>query len=107
ALAIMTALPAVAPTYAGKPQRDAVPYLRQAIRTLMTHFGRLDPKWSEVNRFRRGTIDEGVGGGPDTLRAIESGLEPGADGKFEANKGDTLVYFVEWDKAGKVSAQSI
>jgi len=107
ALAIMTALPAVAPTFAGKPQRDAVPYLLQAIHTLMTHFGRLDPKWSEVNRFRRGTIDQGVGGGPDTLRAIEAGLEPGADGKFEANKGDTLIYFVEWDKAGKVSAQSI
>lgn len=107
ALAIMTGLPAVAATYAGKPQRDAVPYLRQAIHTLMAHFGRLDPTWSEVNRFRRGKIDEGVGGGPDTLRAIESGLEPGPDGKFEANKGDTLIYFVEWDKAGKVRAQGI
>ena len=107
ALAIMTGLPAVAATYAGKPERDAVPYLRQAIHALTTHFGRLDPKWSEVNRFRRGTIDEGVGGGPDTMRAIESGLEPGPDGKFEANKGDTLIYFVEWDQAGKVSAQSI
>ncbi len=107
ALAIMTGLPAVAAINAGKPQRDAVPYLRRAIHTLMTHFRRLDPKWSEVNRFRRGTIDEGVGGGPDTLRAIEAGLEPGPDGKFEASKGDTLFYFVEWDKAGKVSAESV
>lgn len=107
ALAIMTALPAVAPTYAGKPQRDALPFLRQAIETLTKNFGRVDPTWGEVNRFRRGAIDEGVSGGPDVLRAIESGLEPGPDGKFEANKGDTLVYFVEWDAQGKVSAQSI
>ena len=41
------------------------------------------------------------------LRDFEATIEPGADGKFEAAKGDTLVYFVEWDKQGKVSAQSI
>jgi len=107
ALAIMTALPAVVPVFEGKPRADPVPLLRKAAETLMTHFGRLDPTWGEVNRFRRGTIDEGVGGGPDTLRDIESGVEPGPDGKFEARKGDTLVYFVEWDAQGKVSAQSI
>lgn len=106
ALAIITALPVVSPTYAGKPMRDALPFLRTAMKTLNEHFGRLDPRWDEVNRFRRGTIDQGTGGGPDVLRAIEAGLEPGADGKFEANKGDTLVYFVTWDK-GKVSAESI
>jgi penicillin amidase/acyl-homoserine-lactone acylase len=107
ALAIMTGLPAIAPAYAGKPQRDAVPYLRQAIHTLMTHFGRLDPTWGEVNRFRRGAIDAPADGGPDVLRDFEATIEPGPDGKFEAAKGDTLVYFVEWDKQGKVSAQSI
>jgi len=48
-----------------------------------------------------------VAGGPDVLRDIESGLEPGPDGRFEARKGDTLIYFVEWDARGKVSAQSI
>jgi acyl-homoserine-lactone acylase len=107
ALAIMTALPAVAPTFEGKPGLDPVPLFRKAADLLMTHYGRLDPTWGEVNRFRRGSIDEGVGGGPDILRAIESGLEPGPDGKFEARKGDTLIYFVEWDADGKVGAQSI
>lgn len=106
ALAVIMGLPVVAPTYAGKPRGDYLPALRAAIKTLHAHFGRLDPRWEEVNRFRRGVIDEGTGGGPDVLRAIEAGLEPGADGKFEANKGDTLVYFVTWDK-GRVSAQSI
>ncbi|MCE9523382.1 MAG: acylase [Alphaproteobacteria bacterium] len=107
ALAVMTGLPIVAPTFAGKPAGDKTASLRKAVQTLMTHYGRLDPTWGEFNRFRRGTIDEPANGGPDVLRDFEATLEPGPDGKFEAAKGDTLVYFVEWDKQGKVSAQSI
>lgn len=107
ALAIMTALPVVVPTFQGKPPGDAVAALRKAAQTLMTHFGRLDPEWGEVNRLRRGKLDLPAAGGPDTLRAIESTIEPGTDGKFEANKGDTLIYFVEWDQSGKVHAESI
>lgn len=41
------------------------------------------------------------------LRDFEAPIEPGSDGKFEAAKGDTLVYLVEWDAKGKVSAQGI
>src|SRR5262249_36870447 len=107
ALAIMTTLPVVVPTFSGKPRGDAVAALRKAAETLMQHFGRLDPEWGEVNRIRRGKFDLPAGGGPDTLRAIESTLEPGPDGKFEANKGDTLIIFVEWDQNGKVHADSI
>jgi acyl-homoserine-lactone acylase len=81
--------------------------MRAAIATLNKHYGRLDPKWGEVNRFRRGTIDAPASGGPDVLRDFESDIVPQADGKFEARKGDTLYYFVEWDKAGKVSAEGI
>jgi acyl-homoserine-lactone acylase len=84
-----------------------VPLFHKAATLLMQHYGRVDPAWGEVNRFRRGTIDEAASGGPDVLRAIESSFEPDADGRFEARKGDTLIYFVEWDKDGKVSAQSI
>src|SRR5262249_16766840 len=107
ALAIMTALPVLVPTFQGKPPGDAVAALRKAAQTLLDHFGRLDPVWGEVNRLRRGTFDLPVAGGPDTLRAIESTVEPGSDGKFEANKGDTLVIFVEWDAQGRVHADSI
>ncbi len=107
ALAIMTALPVVVPTFSGKPPGDAAAALRKAGEILMQHFGRLDPEWGEVNRLRRGTLDLPAGGGPDTLRAIESTIEPSPDGKFEAIKGDTLIFLVEWDPAGKVSAQSI
>lgn len=107
ALAVMTGLPVVAPTFAGKPPGDAAASLRKAAQTLMKHYGRLDPAWGEVNRFRRGAIDAPANGGPDVLHDFEATLEPGADGRFEATKGDTLVYFVEWDRQGKVSAQSI
>lgn len=107
ALAIMVALPVVVPTYQGKPEGDALAALRAAITTLKAHYGRIDPKWGEVNRFRRGAIDAPANGGPDVLRDFESDIVPQADGKFEARKGDTLYYFVEWDKAGHVSAEGI
>lgn len=107
ALAIMTGLPVIVPVYQGKPAGDALAALRQAIATLKTHYGRIDPMWGEVSRFRRGTIDAPTSGGPDVLRDFESDVVPQADGKFEARKGDTLYYFVEWDKAGNVSAESI
>ncbi len=107
ALVVMTGLPVVTPVYAGKPAGDVMAALRRATATLMTHFGRLDPEWGEVNRFRRGTIDAPANGGPDVLRDFEAPIEPGADGRFEAAKGDTLVYLVEWDAMGKVSAQGI
>ena len=107
ALAIMVGLPVVVPTYQGKPEGDVLASMRQAIATLKQHYGRLDPKWGEVNRFRRGTIDAPANGGPDVLRDFESDVVPQADGKFEARKGDTLYYFVEWDKAGKLSAEGI
>ena len=107
ALAIMVGLPVVAPTFAGKPEGDILASMRAAIATLTKHYGRLDPEWGEVNRFRRGTIDAPANGGPDVLRDFESDIVPQADGKFEARKGDTLYYFVEWDKDGKVSAEGI
>jgi penicillin amidase/acyl-homoserine-lactone acylase len=107
ALAIMVGLPVVVPTFQGKPEGDILASMRAAMATLTKHYGRLDPEWGEVNRFRRGPIDAPANGGPDVLRDFESDIVPQADGKFEARKGDTLYYFVEWDKAGKVSAEGI
>ena len=107
ALAIMVGLPVVVPTYQGKPEGDIMAAMRAATATLRTHHGRIDPKWGEVNRFRRGSIDVPANGGPDVLRDFESDIVPQADGKFEARKGDTLYYFVEWDKAGRMSAEGI
>lgn len=107
ALAVMTALPVVVPTYQGKPRGDAVEALRRAARQLMDTHGRLDPPWGDVNRFRRGVLDRPANGGPDVLRDFEAAIEPGPDGTFTAAKGDTLYYFVSWDPSGKMSAEGI
>ena len=107
ALAVMTGLPVVAPLFAGKPRGDVVASFRNAVTSLMKHHGRLDPEWGEVNRFQRGTIDAPADGGPDVLRDFEASIEPGADGRFVAAKGDTLYYIVDWDTEGRVKAEGI
>jgi penicillin amidase/acyl-homoserine-lactone acylase len=107
ALATMTALPIVLPTFYGKPMGDPLTHFKAACESLQKHFGRLDPEWQEVNRFRRGKHDIGTGGGQDILRAVESTLTVGPDGKFEANKGDTLVYFVDWAPDGTMTAEGV
>lgn len=107
ALAVMTALPVVVPTYQGKPRGDAVEALRHSVKRLMAAHGRLDPPWGEVNRFRRGSLDRPANGGPDVLRDFEASIEPGTDGTFTAAKGDTLYYFVSWDPSGKMRAEGI
>ncbi len=81
------------------------PALDAAIMHLKQHFGRLDPKWGQVNRLRRGNVDLPIPGGPDVFRAVYG--KKGEDGILSANGGDTLIMFVEWDRAGKLSSRSI
>jgi acyl-homoserine-lactone acylase len=79
--------------------------LRHAIKNLKTHFGRIDPEWGQVNRFRRGTLDLPIDGGPDTYRAVYGVAQK--DGTLTASAGDTFIMFVTWDKAGALSSDSI
>jgi acyl-homoserine-lactone acylase len=79
--------------------------LRHAITTLKTHFGRIDPEWGQVNRFRRGSLDLPIDGGPDIYRAVYGVAQQ--DGTLTASAGDTLIMFVTWDKAGALSSDSI
>jgi len=79
--------------------------LRHAAMNLQTHFDRIDPEWGQVNRFRRGTFDRPIDGGPDTYRAVYG--EPQPDGTLTAVDGDTLIMFVTWDRNGKLSSQSV
>ena len=60
----------------------------------------------EVNRFRRGTIDLAINGGPDTYRAVYGEPRPD-DGTLTAIDGDSLIMFVTWDKDGRLSSQSV
>ncbi|HWX53075.1 MAG TPA: acylase [Verrucomicrobiae bacterium] len=93
----------------GKPQSPSqaqiMAALREAIKTLKTHFGRLDPEWGQVNRLRRGKLDLPIDGGPDVYRAVYGVKQP--DGTLTAAGGDTFIMFVTWDKDGKLSSDSI
>ncbi|HWD49784.1 MAG TPA: penicillin acylase family protein, partial [Rhizomicrobium sp.] len=105
ALAILMGV-RVAPEEEGGPRKEEpLPALREAMDVLKTHFGRLDPEWGQVNRFRRGHYDLPIDGGPDVYRAVY-GL-PQNDGTLTAVDGDTFIMFVTWDKDGKLSSQSI
>jgi acyl-homoserine-lactone acylase len=79
--------------------------LRHAVSSLKTHFGRIDPEWGQVNRFRRGTLDLPVDGGPDIYRAVYGVAQK--DGTLTASAGDTFIMFVTWDKAGTLTSDSI
>jgi penicillin amidase/acyl-homoserine-lactone acylase len=105
ALAVLMGM-RVAPEDEGGPRKmQPLPALREAIDVLKTHFGRLDPEWGQLNRFRRGTLDVPIDGGPDVYRAVYG--VPQDDGTLTAVDGDTLIMFVTWDKNGKLSSQSI
>src|SRR6185295_1161135 len=85
-----------------EPPLDA---LKEAIALLKAHFGRIDPEWGQVNRFRRGKLDLPIDGGPDIYRAVYGRQQD--DGTLTAVDGDTLIMFVTWDKGGRLSSESI
>ncbi len=105
ALAILTAEPVLHAKAENEPPSDPLASLQAAIKTLKAHFGRLDPIWGDVNRIRRGKLDLAIDGGPDTYRAVYGAPQP--DGTLTAEGGDTFIMFVTWDKAGKLSSESI
>jgi acyl-homoserine-lactone acylase len=86
-------------------QAQILAALRDAIRTLKAHFGRLDPEWGQVNRLRRGKLDLAIDGGPDVYRAVYGLKQP--EGTLTAAGGDTFIMFVTWDKQGRLSSESI
>ncbi len=93
----------------GKPQPPSqsqiIASLRDTVKSLKQHFGRMDPEWGEVNRLRRGQVNLAIDGGPDVYRAVYGLKQP--DGTLEAAGGDTFIMFVAWDKSGKLASESI
>ena len=105
ALAVLMGVRA-APQEPGGPWKEKpIDALKEAMTLLKTHFGRLDPEWGQVNRFRRGTLDLPIDGGPDIYRAVYGKQQD--DGTLTAVDGDTFIMFVTWDRNGKLSSQSI
>jgi acyl-homoserine-lactone acylase len=87
------------------PDVAPIEALRHAMNTLKTQFGRIDPEWGQVNRIRRGKLDLAIDGGPDIYRAVYGAAQK--DGTLTASAGDTFIMFVNWDKAGALSSDSI
>ena len=104
ALAVLTAVPLAEALKDGRLP-DVRPSLSKSIATLKAHFGRIDPTWGQVNRIIRGKVDLAIDGGPDTYRAVYG--EAQSDGRLKAQGGDTLIMFVTWDRAGKLTSESI
>lgn len=106
ALAISTIEPILQARRDGRRPPDVASLLLLNARILMRTSERLEVPWEKVNRIKRGRRSAGLGGGPDTLRAVHSeGLEE--DGTRTASKGDTFIVFVEWDEAGNVKSESV
>jgi penicillin amidase/acyl-homoserine-lactone acylase len=106
ALAILSAMPVAAAKLRELPVPSVQGSYRAALRTLLRHHGRLAVPWGELNRFRRGRLDLPADGGPDVLRALED-FELEDDGTFAVNSGDSLVLFIEWDRTGRQSIETI
>ena len=79
---------------------------RTVVAQLQEAHGRVDPKWSEVNRLQRGQTDLPLQGGPATLRAIYGG-KLAEDGTINAVAGDTYILYADWGPDGSVSIDTI
>lgn len=83
----------------GPREEDFEAALRETAQALQKNFGRLDPEWREVMRFKRGEIDTEIDGGPDTLRAVWPTGDI-ADGPVRAAGGDTYILYADWPDGG-------
>ena len=92
--------------YHGRPLPDAKAKLREVVDALMKGFGRIDPPLGEVQRLIRGKVNLPANGGTDTLRAATV-WEPQDNGQMRVRHGDSFIMLTSWDKAGKLSSQSI
>ena len=71
---------------------------------LIKEFGRVDIELGKMQIIKRGDKELPLDGGPDLLRAIYSKMD---NGRKVATGGDCFFQIVEWDKNGKLSAESI
>jgi len=106
ALAVYVLSAAAGEGYRGDPLPDAGTKLREVVETMTTHFHRLDPPLTDVERVRRGSTDVAITGGPDALRAVYSHVDP-ASGKRAGFNGDSFVMLTEWGPDGVAQSESI
>ena len=92
--------------YHGDPLPDAREKLREVVDRLMKGFGRIDPPLGEVQRMIHGKINIPANGGTDTLRAATT-WDPQPNGQMRVKHGDSFIMLIQWDRAGRVTSQSI
>lgn len=78
--------------------------LKESVKKTNDHFRKLDIRWGEIQRLKRGNKNMPLSGGPDILRAIYT---KGDKGQRKAIAGDCYFQIVEWSPSGEVSSQSI
>ena len=76
----------------------------KSVRFFKKEFGKVNVQLKDFVFLKRGNIRLAVDGGPDLLRAIYSKPEKN---QRVVTHGDCFFQMVEWDKNGKVSAESI
>ena len=69
-------------------------------------YGKLDIRWDEFNRIRKGEIEIGIGGGPDILHCVTPRYDE--SGAFSIGRhGDGYAGLVKWDKDGNLTSRSM
>ena len=107
ALAVISGIRALGYEYIVN-EAEPMDMLKQTAVELKERFGRIDPKWGEINRIQRGDVDLPLDGAPDVLRAIyadRDGLSK--DGVMNAFAGDTHIMYADWDTYGELVLKSV
>ena len=78
--------------------------LKDIIKWTKRAFGKVEVKWGDIQRLKRGNTNLALSGGPDILRAVYSKQETKNNIGIA---GDCFFEIVEWDTKGNVFAQSI
>jgi penicillin amidase/acyl-homoserine-lactone acylase len=106
ALGVLTSSPFVIAKMREQPEPNLTEVFQKNLTLLQNHFGRIDPKWGEVNRLVRGDKSWPLSGAPDVLRAVYGVFDEEA-GHQQATAGDSYIMFVEWTPDGVLSSRTI
>ena len=107
ALAVITGMRTLGYEYI-QNEEDPIEMLIKTAKELKERYGRIDPKWGEINRIQRGDYDLPLDGAPDILRAIYADRDGiSKNGVMNAFAGDTHIMYADWDTEGVLDLKSI